>query len=275
MSTEEERRANAAPAPVSSSAPGAAERAGLGNRSTGAGHFFRVWLLTLLAGLAAGLLSAFGGEKTFDAFAPEPHFPANYAGSSGYERATLRAQVNQNAKQVVDRKRAMAAFGLLGLLLGVSMGASGGLAGGSIRSGLLAGLVGGVSAAVVGVGLSAALVPVYFRWMDPTNALVLLFLTYSTIFAAVGAAAGMALGWGSRDWQMTSRCLLGGLLGSLVGTFAFQTINSLAFPLLGSFDPVPAERIPRLVLHLCVAIGTAALAGLAAGKAGNRPASGP
>ena len=225
--------------------------------------------------MAAGLLSAFGGEKTFNAFPLDPHYPASYGRTSGYERAAVRTDVNRIAKQVVEMKKATAAYGLLGVLLGVAMGVAGGLARGSIRSGLVAVLVGGVSGAVTGAGLSAALVPVYFRLMDPARGLILLFLIYAAIFAGVGAAGGLALGWGLGDRKTISRCVIGGILGSFVGTFAFEAINSLAFPLLGTFDPVPAERIPRLLVHLCVAIGTAALAGLAAGRLGNRPACGP
>jgi len=259
--------------PVSSPATSAAGSASLWNTSTGARHFFRFWLLTLFAGLAAGLLSAFGGEKTYDAFALDPHYPANYGSTSGYERAAVRSDVERIAKQVVEMKKGTAAYGLLGLLLGVAMGVAGGLARGSIRSGLLGVLAGGASGALTGAALSAALVPVYFRLMDPTRGLVGLFLIHAGIFAGVGAVGGLALGWGLGDRKLIGRCLIGGLFGSFVGTFAFEAINSLAFPLLGTFEPVPAERIPRLAVHLCVAIGTAALAGLAAGRVGSRSAS--
>jgi len=235
-------------------------------------HFFPFLLLTLLAGLAAGLLSAFGGEKTMDAFALDPHYPANYGSTSGYDRAAVRSDVNRIAKQVLEMKKGTAAYGLLGLLVGVFMGVAGGFARGSIRSGLGGVVAGGVSGALAGAALSAALIPVYYRLMDPASGLIVLFLIHSGIFAGVGAAGGLALGWGSGDRQLIGRCLIGGLFGSFVGTFAFEAINSLAFPLLRTFEPVPAEAIPRLLVHLCVAIGTAAFAGLAAGRAGTRTA---
>jgi hypothetical protein len=271
----EERRAKPGPIPASSQSAIAAGSASLENASTGARHFFPLWLLVLLAGVAAGLLSALGGEATFHAFVLEPHYPANYASTSGYERAAVRADVDRIAKQVVEIKKATAAYGLLGLLLGVAMGALGGLARGSIRSTLVGVLVGGVSGAATGAGLSAALVPVYFGFMDPARGLILLFATYAAIFAGVGAAGGLALGCGLGDRKMISRSLVSGLLGSVVGTFAFEVINSLAFPLLVTFEPVPGERIPRIVVHLCVAIGTALFAGLAADRVRNRLAFGP
>jgi hypothetical protein len=158
----------------------------------------------------------------------------------------------------------------LGLLLGVAMGVAGGLDRGSIRSGLLGVVAGGAAGALAGAALSFGLVPVYFRLMDPASGIIMLFLVHAAIFAGVGAAGGLALGWGLDDRRLIGRCMIGGLLGSFVGTFVLEAINSLAFPLLGTFEPVPAERIPRVVAHLSVAIGTAALAGLAAARAGNR-----
>jgi len=229
----------------------------------------------LLAGLAAGLLSAFGGEKTFGAFALDPRYPANYSSTSGYERAAVRASVNRIAQYVLEMKKATAAYGLLGLLVGIAMGASGGFARGSIRSGLGGMLVGGVFGAAAGAGCTASLVPVYYQLLDPARGLVMLFVTYAAIFAGIGAAGGLALGWGLGDWKLIIRCVIGGLFGSLLGTFAFEAINSLAFPLLETFEPVPAEQIPRIVVHLCTAIDIAVLAGLAAGRVGNRSACGP
>jgi len=266
---------NPEPAPVSNAAAFDADSASHRNAPTGARHFLAFWLLTLGAGVAAALLSAFGGEKTFGAFALEPHYPSSFASTTGYDRAAMRADVLRIAQQAVEQKKGMAAYGLLGLLLGVALGVAGGLARGSVRSGLAAALVGGVSGALTGGGLSAALVPVFFRLLDPASALILLFSIHAAIFAGVGAAGGLALGWGLGDRKTIVHCLIGGLFGSVVGTFAFEAINSLAFPLLGAFEPVPAERVPRLMVHLCVAIGTAALAGLAAGRGGNRSACRP
>ncbi len=235
-------------------------------------HRIPFWVLTLLVGLAVGSLSGVGSEYTYNAFALDPHYPANYGSTTGYDRAAMRADVERIAKQVLEMKKAAAAYGLLGLLLGVALGALGGFASGSIRWGLAGALVGAISGTAAGAGFAAALVPVYFRLMDPGSGLILLFMIYAAIFAGDGVAGGLALGWGLGDRMMIVRCLIGGVFGSFVGTFAFEAINSLAFPLSGSFDPVPAEWLPRLIVHICVATGIAACAGLAVDRAGSRSA---
>lgn len=265
-----EARSGTAPVlgPAGSSSGGASS----GHSSTGARHFLPFWVLTFLTGIAAGSLSAFVGETTYGAFALDPKYPANYGRSTGYDRAAIRADVERVAKQVLEMKRAAAAYGFLGLLLGVTVGALGGLARGSIRSGLAGTLAGAVIGVASGAGLSAALVPVYFRLMDPASGPILLFLVYAAIFAGVGAACGLALGWGLGDWKKIGRIVIGGVFGSFVGTFAFEAIDSLAFPLLDAFNPVPAEWVPRIVVHLCVATGAAVFAGLGAGQDGNRSA---
>ena len=66
----------------------------------------------------------------------------------------------------------------------------------------------------------------------------------------------MALGFGLDDRPALGRALFGGMLGALAATFVFETASSLAFPLMRTYQPVPAEQLPRLLAHMCVAIGT-------------------
>jgi hypothetical protein len=103
----------------------------------------------------------------------------------------------------------------------------------------------------------------------------LLFLTHAGICAGIGAAAGLALGLGSGDWKSIAPAVIAGLAGACIGVFIFETIASLAFPLMRTFVPMPEERIPRLLAHACVAVTTAFLAGLAAGLAPRRAAPSP
>ena len=251
-----------------STSAGGAENAAPGTR-----RCLPLWLVSLGAGLLAGALSACAGEASSGAFALHPHFPANYNKISGYERMAVRSDVLREAYQVVETKRGAAAYGALGLFLGVAMAVAGGIAGGSIRSALIRAVVGGAAGGAAGAAFSLAFIPLFFRFLDPENGLILLFLTHAAIFAVIGAAGGVALGWGLGGPDVVFRCLIGGLFGAFFGAFAFETINSLAYPLLRKFEPVPAARIPRLVVHFCVAAGTALLAGLAAGDVSRQSSS--
>ena len=129
------------------------------------------------------------------------------------------------------------------------------------------GFIGGVSGALVGAELSVLLVPVFFDVSNSQTGLPLLFLTHLTILAGVGAAGGLALGWSLGDRKVIVRCMIGGIVGALVGTLAFEVINFVAFPNMRTFEPVPVKTIPRIIMHLLVAAGIGIFAGRSAGKA--------
>jgi hypothetical protein len=235
-------------------------------------------MITLGVGIIAGVLSGLGGEATIGAIPLRIAYPANFASISGYQKDAVLASLAGHAMRIAERERAAAAYGLLGVLLGVGLGLTGGWASGSVRSGLKSALVGGVAGGVAGTALSAVFIPIFFRFQDPetdaaTLGLLLLFFTHAGIFAGIGAASGLALGWGSGDRRTIGQALIGGLLGAVIGTFAYEVIISLLYPMVRTYEPVPTDPTPRKLLHLCVAVGTAVLAGWAAGGARKRSAS--
>jgi hypothetical protein len=206
------------------------------------------------------------GETIGNAIPLLVEFPPEYANMGGYQKDAARAMAVRRAEQVVERTKAAEDYGLLGLLLGVSLGLVGGLAAGSPRSGLFGSVIGGVIGAASGAVMSWVIVPWFFRNDDPEfGGMLPLFITHAGIFTGVGAAAGLALGLGVNEREALGRALLGGILGSLVATFVFETSNSLIFPLLPTHQPVPGEQLPRFMAHLCVAICTTLAAGLAVG----------
>jgi hypothetical protein len=119
---------------------------------------------------------------------------------------------------------------------------------------------------VAGAVLSLALVPLFFRFLNPESGLIWLFATHAAIFAGVGAAGGLALGMGLGDRMALWRVVIAGLCGGLAGAFLLETFLTVAYPLLPTFEPVPSERLPRLEAHLGVAFCCALLGGIAAGS---------
>jgi hypothetical protein len=245
--------------PVDPSLPGASP--------AGAARRLPLWLPTLVVGLVAGLVAWAGGEAAFATFRTEREIikPPNFNKVSGYEKQALVTQITGEARVVAERKKAMASFGLLGLVLGVGLGLVGGWANGSSRTAWSGAVGGGLAGVAAGAGLSWAAVPLFFRYMDPEMGLLILFMIHAAIFTGVGAAAGLALGLGLGDRPATVRALFGGMLGGLVGTIALEAIISTAYPLMRTFEPIASERTPRLWMYLCVAVATALCAGIAAG----------
>jgi hypothetical protein len=221
--------------------------------------------LTLGASLVAGLISWAGGEWTFPRFRLSDNiiYPPDFKQLTGYHKQAVKSNIETAAHAVTERKRAMAAFGFLGLVLGGFLGLSGGLAAGSARSAFTGAAFGAVAGPAIGAALSFAFVPLFFRFLNPEQGLLILSLTQAGIFAGIGAVSGTALGVGLNDRSALGRALFGGLLGALLGTVLFGTVLSLAFPLFRTFEPIPTEPIPRLMMHLSVAVCIGVLAGLA------------
>ena len=120
------------------------------------------------------------------------------------------AEVQGAALRAVNRKKAAASFGLLGMVLAVGLGLIGGLAAGSPRRAILGALGGGLAGAVAGAGLSWVVVPIFFRFQTPDAGLLVLFLSHAAIFTGIGAMAGLALGLGLGDrWASGAPCSVG------------------------------------------------------------------
>jgi hypothetical protein len=223
-----------------------------------------LWLMILGTGLSTGLLAAVGGEFSYQALVKEPEYPASVNGLSGSERAVSRAVIRFNTKKTVATNQAAAAYGLLGMTLGVILGLAGGFAAGTGRAHAGAGAVGGALGAVAGAGLAMVMVPLFFEYSEATTAALWILLAHAAIFAGVGAAGGLALGWAWGPRGPTVRCLIGGIAGALIGTLVVDIINVASSGIARIFEPIPAEPRARFVVNigiaLCVVLG-AALAG--------------
>jgi hypothetical protein len=225
-----------------------------------------LWVFTTAAGLVAGLAAAVGGEAAGNAVPVLVEFPPGYEQMGGYQKNSVRSEAVGRAEKIAEKKKAAAAYGLLGLLLGVGLGVVGGLAAGSPRQAVLGTVIGALAGGVAGAGVSFAAVPLFFRYQDPEfGGMLGLFLAHAAIFVAIGAAGGLALGYAVDRRVSLGPALSGGALGALAGTFLFETVDSLAFPLMRTYEPVPSEQLPRFLAHLIIAACVGLVAGLAVG----------
>lgn len=211
----------------------------------------RIWTTALGAGLVAALASWLAGEATLKTFVPPPK--AMIPGPLGGTTPEMLA-----AKLAADIKNTALNYGLGGAILGLSLGMAGAVAAASPRRvplGSASGLVLGGGAAA---GLAAALTPVFHHYYDPAAPSMLLpLLILGGIWTATGAACGMAFGLGLGGRGFVARTLVGGALGAILATVAFEVIYAVAFPLGGSEQVILPDRPSRLVASLCVALFTA------------------
>jgi hypothetical protein len=160
---------------------------------------------------------------------------------------------------IADQKNAMIAYAAFGALLATLVGATGGLARRSVI-GVSIGTLAGLLLGGVGGGLAAyCLAPLFVRFYSDANPLLLLpVLVRGGICAVIGAAAGTALGLGHSGPAGALRSLTGGLIGSVLGIIAFESVNASLFPMDRNDNAIPSTTLARLLCYLCVAVGVAA-----------------
>jgi hypothetical protein len=239
----------------------------------GAGRPAPSWLLALAGGLVAGLAASFAAEATHGHFRVVHVNPPNWDKMGSYDKQDYIVAEHRTKTPPAEAKNAAVAYGLLGGLLGVGLGLAGGLARRSVGAGLLAAAVGLVFGVGAGAGMSAVAIPRFYQFLTPENGVVVALLTHLAVFAAVGAAAGLAFGLGAGGRGSAVRGLLGGLVGGALGTVAFEVIFAVGMPLMRLEHPIPPERVPRLLIHLAVALLAAGGAALAVRPP--RPAEAP
>lgn len=243
------------------------------------------WLWTLGAGLLATVASWLLIEAAGDTFKAKAT-PMNFMGST-----YMVVQADQ--RDAVGFRNVALGCGLMGATVGLALAMAGGLAGGWHRSlpaaagqPLALGFAGGLEpralttallAAVLGLALGAAAgagtaivaVPAAARLsrQDPGNPMMEMsgsILVHCGIWAAVGAAGGLAFWLGRGRRGRLARPVLGGLLGGLAGGLLYELIGALALPGAKLADPIAATAGLRLFAQamavIPAAIGIAVLA---------------
>src|SRR5205085_1057995 len=83
-------------------------------------------------------------------------------------------------------------------------------------------------------------------------------LTHGGIWIATGAAAGLAFGLGLGGAARIARSLFGAILGAALATVIYEFAGAVVFPVAETFRPTAVAWPPRLLAHLCVALGISA-----------------
>ncbi|APW61625.1 hypothetical protein [Paludisphaera borealis] len=153
---------------------------------------------------------------------------------------------------------------------------AGGRAGGlARRRAVVAGVVGLVFGGAAGAGAAFGVFIPYFRYPDPISGdLLLPLISHAAVWAALGAAGGLAFGLGLRARAgLVVRTALGGLIGAALGAAVFQLAGVFAFPRAKTDMP-----LADALCGLSVAMGAAAAhagAFTAATKTGDSEARSP
>ncbi len=212
----------------------------------------------LLAALLAGLIAWLGGEACRDLFQPRKR-PVNAKG-------IILLVASPRQQEVAEQRNAGLAFVWLGAALGGSLGLAGGLVRHDRRSALRASGFGLVAGAIGCAAVSLALLPLYsaYRRGHPDEAardLMYPLLVHAGIWSVAGAAGGAAFSLGLGRRKGIAQTAVGGLVGAIAGTIAYELIGVVAFPNAGTTEFVsstwPTRLLARVAVSLLAALGIA------------------
>jgi hypothetical protein len=226
-----------------------------------------LWPAALAAGLIAGVAAWLIGEAAHEFFEP-----------AEVEVIRMGQQTrgpNFDTENEATLKNAVLAFGSLGGVLGMALGVGAGVARHAPRSAAMAALAGLMLGALAGAGTAAIVLPPALRSRSfREDDLLWPFLVHAALWTPIGAAGGMAFGLGAgRRGSALAASALGGALGALFGTAAYELIGGLAFPIARTDDVISLTWPTRLIARLGVTLGAAA--GAALGARGRRGRFGP
>jgi hypothetical protein len=228
-------------------------------------------MVTLLAGLVAGLAAWVGGELCLGLIKPPLH-PMN-------SRGMMLKVTYPNEEAAADAKNAGLAFLILGAALGAALGLAGGLARRSPGAALKAGLLGLMMGAGAGALVSLAVLPPYNAYKarnadEALRDLVTPLFLHMAIWSSIGAVSGLAFGLGLGARFRLPVIVQAALAGAALGAVIYELVGALAFPTAQTARFVSTTWQTRLFARLAVTLLTAAAAALAA-KAPGSPAKRP
>ncbi len=216
-----------------------------------ASSWVRTWALVLGAGLAAGVIAWAIGEATL---VPE----------AGFRSKATKIGVSQS---VAGTRNGVVSFGVLGAAMGLGLGLAGGLIRRSVPGAVAAGATGLLLGGAAAVAVSRLILPVYYEHSKDSD-LTYSLMVHGGVWAAVGAAAGLAFGIGQPGWRGLLRGMLGGAGAALLAAVIYEFAGGLLFPVAFTDRPISQTWESRLVARLLVTALTAAGVVLAAEPTG-------
>jgi len=164
--------------------------------------------------------------------------------------------VSPRSREIAMLKRSSCLLGTLGALLGVGMGLVGGQSSRGPRQALIAAGVGLLAGGIAGAAPPWIVIPPYLRAEEYTSGeLGRSLMMHWGLWTALGAAAGLALGIGKRTRLLWA--ILGGILGAVGGTLAYEVLGGMVFPMAETGRPFPETWATRLMAMLFVAVPSA------------------
>jgi hypothetical protein len=223
---------------------------------------------TLMTAIAVGLAASAIAWGVADALRVAEVVAAGTPESGAVEAPRLTPTGTLFGGAVLSTSRATqngaVAYAILGAFLSAGLGLTAGWLGkGRDRSRLIqAGVLGLVLGGAVGAITSYALFPWYFDQMESAD-LTRSILIHLGIWAAIGAAAGTAFGFGLGRRNSFGQALVGGMTGAAIGTLLYD-LGGAFLPLAHTERPLAelagTRLVASLILSLCVAIGTVVVA---------------
>jgi hypothetical protein len=220
----------------------------------------RTWLISLAAGLLAGLFSAGIGEVSPALFPPDLDLSPEVRAQG----SSLPVEITRR-RMVANDRAAELTHGALGCLLGLCLGAAGGLVRRSARAAIAAAVAGLILGGTAAAATTKLVLPVFHSTRaglseeDRNSDLALALRTHGLIWTAAGAAAGLALGLGlGGGGAAVARATFGGILGAALGTVIYEFAGALYFPVAETFQPVAKYPAPRMMAQFTVALCVAA-----------------
>lgn len=205
-------------------------------------------ILAIVASVVAGVGAWGAGEFNFGRYDP----------TLTLELSLSNAMYGLSNSAMV--KNAALAYGPFAGLTGLLLGLAGGLASGNLKRGILAGFAGMVVGSALAVLATYGVVPYFKSNYNPDSEdLILPMAVHGAIWLGAGLGGGLGFGLGLGGWNQLGRSILGGLIGSMVGTAAYECLGAFAFATEKTIEPIAQGVGSRGLGYLAVSIGVGVL----------------
>lgn len=208
---------------------------------------WRSLLMTLALGLVAGVGSWLTGEGILRAYRAELAPAMKPIPTLDDAQLLLAARVTSGCL----------VFGMMGGWIGLAGGLAGGASQRSWQRAVRAGIFGLVLGTIGTAGIVRLVLPIFYTRVDSqAQDLTMPLIGHVALWMTSGAVGGLAYSLGAGRSTRLWEPALGGLLGAVLATVAYELAGALLLPTHRTHLPMPGTSATRAMAQIMVALGT-------------------